>query len=253
MKIHTSIESSRGCGYRKAGGLYLIGGGPMGVCDRLPFPLHACPTCGGGIRQARGWSWIEPRGLFAFDNEPVCVNSELFLKERPPKAMLNPCAKCLMGGMDATPERAGLLWVGERHYPTPEDFLHEAQTQGVSKRISQLPTGFEPGKTIVFMAHPKAGPLRWWERVEIKDGEECSDCEWMDGGNPDCPTCCDAWPGVFMTWRPERIEMVLQSGSEVAGEKVEKRAEKLQEKFGDGFRAVKVIRDIDTQIKMSVT
>jgi len=48
MAIETSIESERGCGYRRAGkegfGIYLIGDTPTEPCERLPFPLVVCPV-----------------------------------------------------------------------------------------------------------------------------------------------------------------------------------------------------------------
>src|SRR5260370_22228167 len=40
-----AVEAKRGCGYRKAGGLYLVGGGIGLPCDRLPYEIHECPCC----------------------------------------------------------------------------------------------------------------------------------------------------------------------------------------------------------------
>ena len=53
-----AVEARRGCGYRKVGGLYLMGGTGGMPCCKMPIPLHVCPTCHGGIKQTRGWSWI---------------------------------------------------------------------------------------------------------------------------------------------------------------------------------------------------
>lgn len=39
--------------------------------------------------------------------------------------------------------------------PRPQDWTDEAASQGVSWRISQIPRGFEPGKTLVLVAHRK--------------------------------------------------------------------------------------------------
>lgn len=52
-----------------------------------------------------------------------------------------------------------LMWVGEDNYPTPEDFSSECITQGLSKRIAinNVPQGIEPGKSRLFLIHPKAG------------------------------------------------------------------------------------------------
>jgi len=27
----------------------------------MPFEFHICPTCNGGIKQSRGFQWIDPR------------------------------------------------------------------------------------------------------------------------------------------------------------------------------------------------
>lgn len=34
-----AVEARRGCGYRKAGGLYLVASGMGSPCHRLPIPL----------------------------------------------------------------------------------------------------------------------------------------------------------------------------------------------------------------------
>lgn len=133
-----AVEPRRGCGYRKIGGLYLVGDAFGVPCDRLPFPLHVCPVCSTGIKQARGWTWFNAATLFggkhtdctdAFPGCPVCAG---------------------------TIERAGLIWIGEKFYKTPLEFDVEASTLGVSRRISALPKDFKVGETWVLLAHPKA-------------------------------------------------------------------------------------------------
>lgn len=52
------------------------------------------------------------------------------------------------------------MLVGERHYPNCEDFLHEANEMGVSKRIPFMPKSLELGKTVIFLAHPKAAKVK---------------------------------------------------------------------------------------------
>jgi hypothetical protein len=49
--------------------------------------------------------------------------------------------------------KAGLIWVGEKFYPTAEDFMKEAQAQGISRRVSAIPRGFKLGETWVLLAH----------------------------------------------------------------------------------------------------
>jgi len=132
-------EKKRGCGWRKESGLYLISSGLDRPCGLLPFPLEICPTFGQADvgKPARGWTWINPkeitRGL-------VCSTSNV----------------CPAGGCDWTKhERAGLLWIGEKFYPTPQHFEREAWVQGVSKRVAHIPHGFELGSTWVLLAHRK--------------------------------------------------------------------------------------------------
>ena len=73
----------------------------------------------------------------------------------------------------------GLIWVGEKFYPTPRAFLAEAKRMGISRRISAVPKGFMVGETWVLFAHRK---------VEF-DGELA--------------------PGIFYLARPERIEKIV--------------------------------------------
>jgi hypothetical protein len=49
--------------------------------------------------------------------------------------------------------KAGLIWVEEKFYPTAEDFMKEAQAQGISRRVSAIPRGFKLGETWVLLAH----------------------------------------------------------------------------------------------------
>ena len=59
MKIETiTNEPRRGCGFRKEGGLYLMGGTSLQSCGKLPIPLEICPVCGQGIKPSRSWTWI---------------------------------------------------------------------------------------------------------------------------------------------------------------------------------------------------
>jgi hypothetical protein len=59
MAIQTRTEGARGCGYRKPGGLYLVSGELSEPCPLLPFETSVCPTCGEGIRPARGFTWVD--------------------------------------------------------------------------------------------------------------------------------------------------------------------------------------------------
>lgn len=172
--IHTRIESARGCGYRKGGGLYLVSDGVMVPCGKLPIPLDVCPVCDHGIHPSRGWTWIDIAALSA--TAPECaVQTE---------------RTHLLCPLNGSVRRSGLLWVGEEHYATPEAFLTEAQTMGVSRRISKVPRDFVLGQTWVFFAHRK--------------------CFGEDG------------PGIFHAFMPKAIEYV------VTGEETEEELDRLE-------------------------
>jgi len=140
IKIETQIEGKRGCGYRKPGGLYLIGPPTGQNCCKLPFALTVCPCCGAGIRPARAWTWVDADRLF-FPNGPG-LHSDA------------PQCKCPLNDFGQI-GKAGLIWIGEKFYPTPEIFLQEAREMGISRRIGAVPKDFKLGETWVLLAHRK--------------------------------------------------------------------------------------------------
>lgn len=142
-----AIEPKRRCGYRKVGGIYLIGEGEGIPCGKLPCPVDVCPTCSQGIKQSRGWTWINGRELFL---PRPCENDDC-------ECCALEIRACPLGNsrtLDAM-TRAGLLWIGERFYKTVGDFQDEARRLGISKRIAAIPRGFVVGETWIFLAHPK--------------------------------------------------------------------------------------------------
>lgn len=141
-----AVEAKRGCGYRKVGGLYMVSGGLASPCGRLPIELHVCPTCNAGIKQTRAWQWIKPRALLA--NGAACDLT-------PMVGRTTRCAACPLDP-ENLPETAGLLWIGEKFYPTAREFMAEAHRLGVSRRIPAIPRNFKLGETWVLVAHPKA-------------------------------------------------------------------------------------------------
>ena len=164
-----ATEPRRACGYRKVGGIYLVAGGAGWSCGRLPLLLLVCPTCGVGIKQSRGWTWVDPVALFAGHE---C------------KAPADYCAGCPVNVVNLeTIGRAGLLWVGEQFYKTPDLFEREANELGISRRIAAIPRGFELGHTWVLLAHPKEFPP-----------------------TPQDP---EYRPGIFRLFKPERIEQII--------------------------------------------
>lgn len=205
MEITVLKEQARGCGYRKSGkdgvGLYLVGGGIMEPCERLPFPLDICPCCSAGIKFSRGFTWITPSKLFDPKLEPKCDPNQLKNHHHAACCMCNPPA-----------DRHGLLWVGEKFY-TPSSFNQEAAHRGVSKRIPTLPHGFEFGSTLVYLAHKKA------VTVTNDEGE------------------IDHTPGVILAFRPVKLEIVVDTTNP---EELPSRAKSIAEKLGDNARIVKI-------------
>lgn len=165
-------ERRRGCGYRKVGGIYLVSEGTGDPCCKLPILLHVCPTCNQGVKQTRGWSWIDPRPWLTGD----CKTSLSWLQEK---------QSCPAADPSRLGEKVGLLWIGEQFYPTPYDFVKEGHEMGWSRRIKVIPRGFKVGEHYIFLAHPKV------KKLITVDGKE----EWQ--------------AGVFYIWRPTRIEKLI--------------------------------------------
>jgi hypothetical protein len=168
--VEVRIEGKRGCGYRKPGGMYLVDfTGNTRTCGRLPIPLTVCPVCGGGFKRARGFTWVDGDKLL--EQVPDCSQTPTFCKD---------CAlqRYLKEGLGT----CGLLWVGERFYPTPHDFDREAECMGISRRITTVPKGLKPGETVILLAHRKA--------IQHADGT-------FDGG-------------IFRMFKPTHVEIVVK-------------------------------------------
>ena len=176
MNIETRVEGPRGCGYRKPGALYLVSGGLAEACHLLPWELETCPTCGQGIKPAMGWTWIEAYKLFA----PGCD------RDKPPQRH---CTRCVVCRPEDAGPKSGLIWVGEKYYPTTGQFTYESQNMGVSRRIKSIPRGFKLGATWVFLAHRKA--FGQDPQFETYDPEK-----WK--------------PAIFQVFLPTAIEYVIK-------------------------------------------
>lgn len=150
--MRTSAERARGCGFRKGGGYYVMGGGEWATCGKLPYPLKPCHCCGQGLDFFRGFKFFNPHGFI--DDQPCGL-------EKPIK-----CSFCAMAG--GMPEKAGMMWVGEAFY-SPDAFIQESVDMGVSKRLPTVPhellklikAGTPPR---IYLAHKKAA---------LVDGEPC--------------------------------------------------------------------------------
>jgi len=193
-----AVEARRGCGYRKAGGTYLVGGGIGVPCDRLPFELEICPCCSAGIKPSLGWTWIRPSLLFQGTH---------VIKTR--EGGSEPCLDysdkryCWLCENPGKFEKAGLLWIGGSFYKSPAEFLREGLQMGFSRRIKSVPRGFRIG-TPIFLAHRKT----------IERPVTAEDIE----ANPKLKgELIASFPGIFYVWIPQHIEKIFnesERGSE---------------------------------------
>lgn len=191
--IRTVVEGRRRCGYRKKGGFYLIlAEFSARACGKLPLPLDVCLVCGEGIRFSRGWRWINPRKLF--DGVKCKLDGD--------------CGGCILSD---PPEKMGLLWIGEKFYPTPEDWIGESETMGISRRIRNVPREFEPGKTWVAVAHIKGISAPY-----IKTGlEEAIENHYLKLTSLESAVKKTIErnlrkPAIFQVFRPSHVEYVVR-------------------------------------------
>lgn len=183
-------EGPRGCGYRKAGGLYLVSGQPLAPCGKLPIALTVCPTCGEGMPYSRGWKWVDPAKL---------------VKEGPCGA--TSCVSCPIAHPAYMGERAGMLWIGEKFYKSPADFMREGHEQGLSRRIKSVPRGFEVGKTWVLLAHNRGMYCK-----ECGGSGKLGSSEHPLQSDQPCERCSGKGmaPALFSAFKPTRVEYVCR-------------------------------------------
>jgi hypothetical protein len=192
-----AVEAKRGCGYRKVGGLYMVGGGIGIPCDRLPFELTVCSCCGQGIKQARGWTWIDVAKFFQGPHVlPIGAGSIA------PPEKLWPCycggSQCPLCFQPENMGRAGLLWIGEKFYKFPGQFVKEGVELGFSRRIKAVPQGFKIGETWVMLAHSKAVVT---SQIAAHTGPDTVVTETIYK------------PGIFYCWLPQRLEKIVVESS----------------------------------------
>lgn len=197
MTISYTTESKRGCGYRKGGGTYLCAGRPAAPCGKFPVRLAICPTCHSGVKQTRGWTWIEPAPFFL---EQTC---DQIAPMRSVSSAPNGCFGCPVNDDNvllsaALRVRAGLLWVGADFYKTPGDFLREGMAMGISRRVSALPNDFVVGQTVIYFAHPKTCHGYDEEVGEYRSG------------------AADMGPGIFGSFRATAVHYILTDEERLA-------------------------------------
>jgi membrane-associated protease RseP (regulator of RpoE activity) len=197
-----AVEAMRGCGYRKVGGIYLCGYGMSIGCDRLPFNLECCPTCGHGLKFSLGWKKVDYKA-YASKHEPCHCHDF--------------CPVCFPNDEF----KYGIMWVGAKFY-SPATFVEEAQNLGVSKRIGAIPRDFEIGKTWILLAHIDAGE----KRVEM-DEKEIKKLEDIAGRLlvAEEKTKPIKFPAIFYAFKPDRIEKLIKQ-SDATPEELEKLKER---------------------------
>lgn len=182
------IEAKRGCGCRKVGGSYLCGDYIPVECDRLPLELKTCPVCGAGIHFTRSFTEINPLKLFGY--------------HQPCRDAFRPCHVC-----DPKDEGAYVMAVGSKYY-TPESFLSEAATMGISKRIPFIPKNLELGKTVVYLAHPNAvcvkEPLAVQAAMTVVAEVDESQMRLLDAEKKPYYAM-----GIFCAFIPQRVEKLI--------------------------------------------
>jgi len=198
------IEQRRGCGFRKIGGTYIEGHGLSVLCDRLPFIIIRCPTCGEGIKFSRGFTWLDWNkyaGHHKVKGMGKCVWFPV-------------CPIC----HPKEDEIYGLMWVGKQYYST-SSFVSEAEKQGVCKRIGSLPRNIKLDETWILLAHKEAG------------SETVDDPETLDGKKE------EPIPAIFYAFKPSRIvKMITKEQAEDKNfiKKLEKRGIIPLVSFADG-------------------
>ena len=194
-----AVEERRGCGFRKVGGMYLCGEFISSPCDRMPFPLTTCPVCGQGIKVTRGFTQVNPYRLWAIHRD--C------------KDHFRPCFLC-----DPQDEPAYIMSVGEKYYKTPQDFVREALAMGISKRIPFIPKGLELGKTVIYLAHPKACEVResavLQQAMAIVEESQTNQPRLLETERVEKKL------GIFCAFIPKRVEKLIWE-SELTDEKRE--------------------------------
>jgi hypothetical protein len=205
--------------------LYLVSGQLSEPCPLLPFETSVCPTCGEGIKAARGFTWVDgakfippvehgtpghnrvcPLGLTMWIDRETNVSynkrAEVIIDpEGVIPAGYSPIDGKLPEGCEPVSRlgRCGLIWVGVQHYKTPGEFMSEAARMGVSRRITAVPKDFKVGETWVLLGHAKA--------IE----KACSECGDLPETHPE--------PGVVGTAQhaaragePVKVELTTITG-----------------------------------------
>lgn len=226
VQILDVYDRERGCGWRHEGGMYLTGAADMLECYMLPFALNECACCGQRVKLTRGLQKVNVRRL---TQDAECSS--------PTSA----CQLCLI----KRTEDAWLIGVGHKHYKTRDAYLREAIEMGISKRIAQIPRGFEVGKSVILIGYPKVftdyvpeGAVD--KPIEIDDDAPQQGLPMIDVYSETTGRMvAKDIPGVICLFVPQRIEYV------VAGNETEEYLESL---VARNVTLVRVHHIIDQQL-----
>jgi len=154
----------------------------------MPFPLTVCPVCGQGIKVSRGFTQVNPYRLWGIHEN--CQD------------IFRPCFLC-----DPQDQPAYIMLVGEKYYKTPVEFLDEAFSMGISKRIPFIPKGLELGTTVIYLAHNKAIKVNVAAAVQqamsILEGEDTQQPKLVETDRVEKKL------GIFCAFIPNRVEKLL--------------------------------------------
>ena len=158
ITIETMFVPERGCGLRQKGGFYVTGDMPEATSGWFPQPLD-CPCGFPIVKPSRSVQALFPGKIWKGMQQAGHESRLLFAKD----------------------EKAWACTVDLRGYPTPEDYIKEGLSAGISRRLNNgLPKGFVIGESRMFIIHGKA----------IKEGREYK-------------------PGFIACFMPKRIEYVV--------------------------------------------
>jgi hypothetical protein len=224
-----AVEAKRGCGYRKAGGIYLVSGGVGEPCERLPVPIVTCDHCKRpGIEFTRSIQWIGVS--YALSGARACA----FTPDHCTRCVI--CQPVLMEREADPKDKFAIMWIGESHYATPLDWAKESNQLGVSRRLSAIPKEMVLGKSWVLVAHNSA---------ITKKCETCKGLGYVGEAAKDADPCetCDGkgkigTPGIFHAFRPHGYELVVTPSM-----KNQEWVKDLVKKHGDALKLVEVPED----------
>jgi hypothetical protein len=174
--------------------------GTLGVHGLIE--LHVCPVCNAGVKQTRAWTWVKPAQFLA--GAAPCVQEHSLHRT-------DPCGSCPLSTRRLESlDKCGLIWIGEKFYPTAADFMDEATRLGVSRRIPAIPRNFKLGETWVLVAHPKGVRLSPTDpRVTAEELEELQqvNLELMEAG--EAQQYVIFRKGVITMFKPTAIEKIV--------------------------------------------